>query len=91
MYIFQLSVYRCMYACMYVCMGDLTCVRCISSSDCDSFPMSSMERAVKDSDCSLQAILSIDSMALLPTMGFTYIHTYIHRDICIYLSENSRV
>ena len=67
-----------MYVCMYVCMCDMTCVRCISSSYCDGFSMSSMERAVKVSDWSLQAILSIDSMAMLLTIGFIYIHTYIH-------------
>ena len=62
----------------------VTCGICISSSDCDSFSMSSMERAVKVSDWSLQAILSIDSMAMLPTMvSSTYTQTYSHAFINI--------
>ena len=77
MYIFQLCILKMYYVCIYLCLCDLPCVRCISSSDCDSFSMSSMERAVKVSDWSLQAILSNDSMAMLPTIGFIYIHTYI--------------
>ena len=73
-------LYVCMYVCMYSmyveCMCNLTCGICISSSDCDGFAMSKMKRAVKVSDWSLQSILSINSMALLLTIGSpTYTHT----------------
>ena len=84
MYIFQ-----CKYVCLYICMCNMTCVRCISSSDCDGFSMSLMERAVKVSDWSLQSILSIVSMAMLLTIGFIYIH--IHTYINTYMrSKNHR-
>ena len=73
----------CMYLCTYLriyayfqCMYDMTCGICFSSSDCDGFAMSSMERVVKVSDWSLQAILSIDSMAYCSQLA--HLHTYIH-------------
>ena len=88
---FIYSMCGCMYLCTYLriyayfqCMYDMTCGICFSSSDCDGFAMSSIERVVKVSDWSLQAILSIDSMALLLTIGSpTYIHTCMR-------SENRR-
>ena len=79
----EVRIYEYMY--IFQCMYDMTCGICFSSSDCDGFAMSlMMERVVKVSDWSLQAILPIDSMALLLTIGSpTYIHTRMR-------SENRR-